>query len=782
MARNYLAQAQVLARAFREHHPNVPFYTLVIDADGSADDAMDVGTVVTPHELGLDAEVLHPMLAVYDVMELATALKPAMLMWLVRQGSQAVAYFDPDIRVFAPLDDVFADAAEHGVLLTPHTIDPIPRDHRQLNEQVIMQAGIYNLGFIAVGASGYKFLAWWHERLRTDAIVKVEEGLFTDQRWIDWVPALFGAKISRDRGLNAAYWNLHERDISRRHGRWYAGDDLLRFFHFSGYDPDLPWLLSKHMGDRPRILLSERPELAELCDLYGAELIEVGHPELRKNPYGLERLPNGSRLHVLFRRTYRDVLVGHLEVAVDPPDPIAEPDAFVDWMTQPMFDGPLASFSVAEYGWWRCRPDVAAQFPDVLGVHGRLYRSWLNADEDARTALWELVGHPFPPLTSHRPRRSNRASSSLGWSVVAYARSEHGVGEAGRRMASAVALSGLPYEMVGVSVGNLSRQRHALVKAVSEEINFDNAVVCVNADQVPRIDSVLGLGGFDGVRAGLWFWELSEFPEQYWPAFDRFHEVWAASEFNRAAFQEATDKPVRLFRLPMHFPSGPTRFTRRSVGLPEGKHVFLTNFDYLSVHRRKNPIGAIEAYLSAFGPEDGATLVVKSINGHHKQLDVEHVRWAARGRPDVVFMDGFVSSAAMQAMIELADTYVSLHRSEGYGLNMADAMARSTPVVATGYSGNMDFMDATTAELVGYDLVEVGKGSEPYDRSAVWADPRLDTAAAAMRRLFDDPGYAADLADRAERHVRTHFARDAVGELALELLTTALEHRQEMDG
>ena len=134
----------------------------------------------------------------------------------------------------------------------------------------------------------------------------------------------------------------------------------------------------------------------------------------------------------------------------------------------------------------------------------------------------------------------------------------------------------------------------------------------------------------------------------------------------------------------------------------------------------------------------------------------------------------------MQSMIELADVYVSLHRSEGYGLNMADAMARRTPVVATAYSGNLDFMDADSAELVGYDLVAVGKGNGPYDPEAVWADPDLDGAAAAMRRLFDDSTHAAALADRAERHVRHHFSPERVGGLTRELLLAAARCREEM--
>lgn len=765
VARNYLAQAQVLVASFQAHNPDIAFYTLVIDGNEEDRSQTSVGTVVLPHEIGLAPAVVHEMIAMYDVMELATALKPSLLMWLLRQGSTAAAYFDPDIRVYAPLDEVFEGATDHEIFLTPHTLDPVPRDGRMLTENTIMQAGIYNLGFIAVGAAAYRFLSWWHERLRTDAIVDVANGLFTDQRWIDWVPSLFNHTISRNRGLNAAYWNLHDREINWRDGRWHAGPDPLKFFHFSGYDPEKPWLLSKHMGEHPRTVLSEHKMLRELCAEYRDELVEAGHPELRRNPYRLQNLPNGSHLDATLRRVYRDVIVGHLRVAAPPPDPIENSDEFVAWLLRPMFVGALDSLSIAEYGIWRGRPDLQARFPDVLGVHGAQFREWLLGDHGTRKTFARLTGQGDHVDTRSPSRRSpsSPAPSSFGWSVIAYATSELGVGEAGRRMASAVAQSGLPTDTVAVPLGNLSRQSHRPPSPVYDNIRYDNAIVCVNADQVARLDEVMGLGRIGGARVGLWFWELSEFPERFSSAFDVFHEVWVASEFNRAAIQAATDKPVRTVQLPITLPTAPTRFTRRALGIPEDKHVFLTNFDYLSVYRRKNPTGTIRAYLDAFSPDDGAVLIVKSINGHLRPLDVEHVRSAAEGRPDVLFVDEYFSAAAMRAAIELSDTYVSLHRSEGYGLNMADAMAHGTPVVATGYSGNMDFMTPDTAELVGYDLVEVGRGNEPYDARATWADPDLEAASAAMRRLFDNPATAADLAGRAAQHARTHFALDAVG-------------------
>ena len=174
--------------------------------------------------------------------------------------------------------------------------------------------------------------------------------------------------------------------------------------------------------------------------------------------------------------------------------------------------------------------------------------------------------------------------------------------------------------------------------------------------------------------------------------------------------------------------------------------------------RRKNPVGAIKAYTAAFGPDDGASLIVKSINGHHHPRDREHVRSVAHGRPDVLFMDDYVSTVEMKAMIELADCYVSLHRAEGYGLNLADAMAHGTPTIATGYSGNLDFMTDSTAVLVPYTITEVGPLAAPYDPLAFWADPDLDAAAQAMRGMFDDPDSGIRLAARALDHVREHHS------------------------
>lgn len=354
--------------------------------------------------------------------------------------------------------------------------------------------------------------------------------------------------------------------------------------------------------------------------------------------------------------------------------------------------------------------------------------------------------------------------------MIGYARAELGVGEAGRRLGQAVARTGVPWEMVGVTQGPQSRQQHRYQGRIADHPRYVNSVLCVNADQTPLLAGRLNLGRGGGVRVGYWFWELEDFPATFDRAFDHVDEVWVSTTFNQRAVAARTDKPVRVVPLPITAPREPTLLRRHHLGLPEDRTVFLANFDFLSVMARKNPLGAIEAYRAAFGPDDGAVLVVKSINGHLRPTERERLRLATLDRPDIVLRDGYLTAHEMRALTELVDCVVSVHRSEGFGLNLADAMAAGTPVVATAYSGNMDFMTEDTAFLVPYNLTEVGPDADPYDPEALWADPDLALAAAALRSVHDDRAGAAAVAARARTHIE-RFSVDSVARAVTPLLT-----------
>ncbi len=317
VASNYLAMAQVLGESFLEHHPDSTFSVLVVD-DGAADLPDDIH-VVRLSDLDISPADERLMRTVYDVMEFSTAVKPSFLRHLLRAGEAtsdepvAACYLDPDIQVFAPFGPQVDAALEHGIVLTPHVLEPVPRDGLRVDEETIMQSGMYNCGFLAVGPSARPFLDWWDERLRFDALVDFGRARFTDQRWVDWVPSLFDFTIDRDPGMNVAWWNIHDRPIDVGATGATVQGGPLRFVHFSGYDPQQPGLLSKHQLPRPRTEHETGSGIRTLADAYGARLVELGHVERRRGVYPWNRSHDGVELTTALRRAVRDAALDEID-------------------------------------------------------------------------------------------------------------------------------------------------------------------------------------------------------------------------------------------------------------------------------------------------------------------------------------------------------------------------------------------------------------------------------------------------------------------------------------
>ena len=775
IARNYFAQSRVLSSSFIRQHPGSRFVTLVIDgADGDRRiDGDDL--VLLPGDLGQPPGEWEQMAGLYSVMEFATAMKPAFLRHLLtfEDGGElppAVLYLDPDVMVYRPFPEVFSTAAHADIALTPHVLHPLPREGLEPGEDALMHSGLFNLGFICVGQGALPFLDWWHERLRVDAVVDFPNALFTDQRWVDWVPSLFGCAVLRDHGLNVAYWNIHERPLSRAgDGEILAAGDPLKFFHFSGYDPYEPWVLSKHFSVRARRRLSDVPIVARLCHEYREALVAEGYERYRQLPYGFGRLPNGVHLSREVRAAYRVAVKDAIQAHVAPPPApfgFDSGEGFTRWLAAPSVGPPQLGIGVWHLQMWRDRPDLQAAFPDPAGADAHRFRNWFDNDPGARQA-WEDLNLP-DATTAPLPVASRRPARRLdhGWNVIGYLSSEHGVGEVGRRTRLAIEAAGIATHPVAVPAAGY-RQLHPNRSLPATDLLYRDSVLCVNADQVERtirvIEGPVGpYPGRSGRQIGFWFWEVDEFPGHWSASYDRFEEVWCPSEFTAGAVAAVAPVRVRVVPLPVWAPSRATPFSRQQLGLPAG-FFFLFVYDFHSIAERKNPIGLIEAYRRAFTDKDGTTLVLKSINGAVHPNELERVRYAARERDDILVCDGYLHPHRLQGLLELCDCFVSLHRSEGFGLNLAAAMSVGRPVVATGYSGNLTFMDEHSAFLVPYELVPVGPGKDPYPPSAYWAAPDLDAAGALMRKVFEDPAAAAVIAQRGRSALLERHSFEAVG-------------------
>jgi glycosyltransferase involved in cell wall biosynthesis len=339
---------------------------------------------------------------------------------------------------------------------------------------------------------------------------------------------------------------------------------------------------------------------------------------------------------------------------------------------------------------------------------------------------------------------------SAGVNVVGFFRAEFGQGEAARRLVAALERTDLEYTTVTYD-RIPHRQEHPFADREGEE--FESNIICLNAEHLVQfaLDS-----GHDLLRnrysAGLWFWETSRFPKQFRHALDYLDEVWVASDFVRDAVRRETAKPVLTFPLPVLVPPPPA-LGRAELGLPEDAFVFLFVFDFFSTLQRKNPLGLIDAFTRAF-PEPGrALLYLKSINGSRAPSDLARVTEAAAGRPDIVLSDGYIEGDRLTALTALCDCYVSLHRSEGFGLTIAEAMAFGKPAIATGYSGNLAFMDAESSYLVPYELARLDEAVGPYPAGTEWAEPDLDEAARLLRHVVEQPDEALERGRRGKAAV-----------------------------
>ncbi len=751
IAKNYVAHARVLAESFREHHPEQSCYVLVIDdTEGYIDAAYEPFELVTPAQLHID-DYEH-MAAIYDVLELSTAVKPWLLRHLLEErGLERIAYLDPDIRVYDRLDEIDGLTREHGLVLIPHITTPLPRDGKRPSEADILISGTYNLGFISLerGAGTERLLDWWSERLKTDCVVAPDAGYFVDQRWMDFVHGVMpDFYVLRDPAYNVAYWNLHGRDLTYHKGRYYVDGRPLRFFHFSGFDPDHRKRLSKH---QTRIEIRRGSTLARACNGYADELLANGYKKAKNWPYSYGVLPNGVKLDSGMHRLYRKGEGAPRESIFTQ----RGADRFVAWLNEPAPVGGEHGVTRYLYEIYSGRPDLRQTFPNLDGPDAMRLIEWHRVHGQVK------LPYPVHPSAEQDGQDTPQTPDSpVGVNVAGYFRAELGVGETARQVVAALESADMPVAAVGLSA-SASRQEHEY-ETDTIRPTFPVNLICVNADMLPTFADQAGPGFFfDRYSIGLWWWEINEFPARFSKAFDPLDEIWVGSHFVADAISAVSPVPVVKVTMPVSMPEV-EEFDRGDLGLPEG-FVFLFVFDYHSVFERKNPLALVEAFEQAFPEGSGASLVLKSINSEHHTEEHGRLIEASKDHRDIHVIDHYVTAAEKNAMFAGCDCYVSLHRSEGFGNTLAEAMYLGKPVIATGYSGNMEFMTPQNSYPVTYTLRPVGDDAGPYPASGEWAEPDVGHAARLMRHVFEDQREAGERGRRAAEDIRRNHSAEVAG-------------------
>jgi glycosyltransferase involved in cell wall biosynthesis len=758
---NYMPAARTFLTSARQHHPEADLFVCL------ADRRIDIPGLYDPDWTVLEAEELRipdfrSFRFRYDIIELNTAVKPYMFRYLFDElGYDAALYFDPDIEIFRPLNGVVTPLREGAsFVLTPHLCAP-SEDEAEPNDFTIMRAGIYNLGFLGAGRGleSQRIIDWWARRVRFYCISAQEQGIFVDQKFMDLVPGFAPhAHVSPDITLNVAYWNIRQRQLEQEGEGWTVGGEKLTFFHYSGFDPQKPTRLSKY---DPGMDEAMPKPLRRLTAGYAERLLANGHGTVSSSTYAYGRFASGTTIHPLIRQMFRE---WH---KFWPDDPFETYEAFVDepWPGAARLPGGyVTNFMKFLHGrfaglWARLdlnHPAHAKELVDwfVLHAPNELHFD-LPLIEPAAARLGihkHVLPRPAPP-----PRPGAKVT------VVGYLRTASGVGEVGRQTLLTLAAGGIAVEGHDVALNVAAkREDQSCAALMRPQGTAPLQIFNVNADQLPAVVAHTRANlPSDALRINIPFWELGRFPGAWLPNFAEMDEIWAPSRFIQISLAGRVAKPV------IHMPvaielTPPPPLPRERFGLPAGRFLFFYAFDFLSFVERKNPRGVIAAFRTAFPGRGTAGLLLKCMNGALVPEQLGAFRAEIGDDPDIFLVDTTLPRDETLGLIAATDAIVSLHRSEGLGLLIAEAMLLGKPVIATGYSASREFVTDATGYPVGYQLVPVREGEYPFHEGQVWAEPDVAHAAWLMRRLQQDPRRAIPQVARAAEYLREHHSWLAV--------------------
>jgi glycosyltransferase involved in cell wall biosynthesis len=336
-------------------------------------------------------------------------------------------------------------------------------------------------------------------------------------------------------------------------------------------------------------------------------------------------------------------------------------------------------------------------------------------------------------------------------SLVGHFDSILGVGEAARRLARLLFAAGFDTFLTDLKSSKSKRVNDSTRPQVPNQISTQ--ILCVNADLVaPTISAAVASPWEIENLIGFWSWELEEAPVGFKHPAKLLDQIWTVSDFAKNSLQRATLADVKTVQLPVPVRSHIKSRSRSLLGIPKDKHLALTSFDFFSDINRKNPKASIEAFVKATAGRQDCMMIVKSINGDKAKFEFEKLREEFAHDARIIFHDGYITFDQNLNLISAADVFISLHRAEGYGINLIDAMSLGTPVVATGYSGNLQFMNESNSLLVPFDLVSVSNYAGMRVNSR-WAEPKVDSAATSIERVLFDSKFSGKFASNVRNAV-----------------------------
>ncbi|SFI57780.1 glycosyltransferase [Nitrosomonas sp. Nm34] len=431
---------------------------------------------------------------------------------------------------------------------------------------------------------------------------------------------------------------------------------------------------------------------------------------------------------------------------------------------------------------YQYRADLRAAF-DLTTTRGcGGFRHWLEHYAPQETAL-PLLTQVKPQTWSHISNKSSTTHQDFGINLIGYAFGELGIGEDVRMAAHAFQAANIPFTVIDFPPGsNIHQQDRSIEQWVSSEPRYSINLVCLTALEQLRLYITRGAHLFRSrYTIGYWPWELQNWPTNWNHCFNLVDEVWAASQHIQQAAQRASSVPVLYMPTAVKLPdidlTAPTQ--RRRFGLPENKTLFVFSFDGNSFIERKNPLAIINAFHQAFPLiEDAVGLVVKCM-----RPDIHNPAWqtiltAAKADNRLVILDARLSKTEVLELYRSCDCFISLHRAEGFGRGIAEALLLGLEVIASNYGGNTDFCRTAGARLIPCHLKATNSNDYVEGQDNFWAEPDISAAAEAMREVFRvrQRHTKGNISIERQQQMKDLFSPEIIGDRYLERLTVLKNH------
>jgi glycosyltransferase involved in cell wall biosynthesis len=702
------------------------------------------------------------MLFRYGGAKMNAAIRPFVFQYLMKRGYEKIVYFDFCIYVTRLLSELTELLDTHDIVSTPRFFMQ-PGDKTGKAGPETLQTGTSNLNFIGMKTTPGSFEAvvdWCANKLCDSEVVHQKRGIQNAQDRTGGGPVMKKVQVINDKGYGVNLWNLRDRELSKRNGAWHVQDDELAFIDFNGL-----FVQNTETGTEPidQYKPSDLPGFDELFNEY-KDKVSKNSPGLYGNlKYYFDYIPKTDiRIPGFVRERYNDVM-RDISFPLKPDETTVK--RLIRCLTRAVYsDGSINQIA----RWvWELRPDLQVSFPDLNNKKIRDdYGSWFRDRGQEEYALHDTflqvdTGGEIEP--AYKP-------DLPGINIIGYISSGFGIPESTRSFMKKSYKSGIPFAIinVGSKVHQQLREDELLEfkPYFSEKPVFDVNMFFMTADQIidHNHDRFFYMFKYK-YNVGVFWWEFGDYFDSFKKTFDYLDHVVVFTDFIKKAIGKAAPSRVKITKLPYPLLENWEIVTsgseiRRKYGLSRDDYVFMYNFDFLSTADRKNPEAIIKAFASVFSGIKDAKLLLKTSHADQSREKLKHLLFEIDRlgiENSVIMVHETLTRNEIMSLTNAANCYVSLHRSEGFGLGMLEAMCLGKPVIATRYGGNLDFMNDDNSLLVGYSMTELKNDSLPYRKGWRWADPDIDEAASFMKRLYADRDYARGVGRTARESVKRKF-------------------------